>query len=292
MLPLITTPALRAVSAAAGTGAGLARRLLGERGHDTRGTRGVGSHGEVTEVFGFAQGGMLDREADLRAPVAAWLEAELGPAVIADEIDLGWGAPDLVAAVPMGLSERLATGIEPVCSAARIWALSELAEPRTEAQLRTLTSSSWARYRAEVLDPLHAAGLVSRDDAAGTWQQEGTLAGVFPHAIAVELKLRDWRRAISQAGRYRAFADSTYIAMPAARLSADALAEAQARCIGVLAVGEDGVECLLRSQRHPALDERVRALVSEMVLASFLGVRQSAPAGSPRGRRVTAVPAA
>ena len=226
-------------------------------------------------------------EADLRAPVAGWLEATLGPAVLADELDLGFGAPDLVAGIPARLAERVASGVGPITDPAQVFALDALRTPATEAALRTHTSSTWSRYRGRVIEPLAEQGLLAEEN--GVWQTALAPIDVFPALVAVELKLRDWRRAIAQAARYRAFARTTFIAMPERRLPDAALEAAAARGVGVLAIGESGAVCVVAADDLPPLDERVRTLASELVLASFLGLRENLPAGSPRGQRPAAL---
>lgn len=263
-------------------------QILKRIGQVRAGTRCVHSE-DRPEMPGVrtAGGARFEREMDLREPVARWLRDELGAPVVAEEIDLGWGAPDLVAAAPVGLANRLADQPLPICDPAQVWALWELTEPRAEEHLRTCTSTPWARYVSRVLVPLCDAGLIARDEDA-TWRLVETPSDVFPKTVAVELKLRDWRRAISQAARYRAFASATYIAMPPERLTDSVLKTAEDRGVGALAVTRSGVRCLLRSADQRPLDMRVNMLVSETMLASHLGARVGRPAGSPRGCRVPA----
>jgi hypothetical protein len=53
------------------------------------------------------------------------------------------------------------------------------------------------------------------------------------------LKLRNWRRAIAQAGRYRLFAERSYVALPVGRVDSDLVLQARRNQVGVLAVCED-----------------------------------------------------
>lgn len=224
------------------------------------------------------------RETELRDPVAAWLVERVNGAVIADEVDLGWASPDLVAAEPRHLEVRATPGpVSPmVLTSAQVWALYDLDVPKCRDDLRVASSSSWTRYRVDVLEPLANSGLLECGEE-DVWTRLREPDEAFDPMIAVELKIRDWRRAIHQASQYRAFVRSSYIAMPAGNVTAACVDAARARGVGVLAVLSDEVDCVLEAPQEDPLDARVRTLVSEIVLAGYLGLREHRPAGSPGG---------
>jgi hypothetical protein len=224
------------------------------------------------------------REIELRDPVVGWIHDHVTEAVVADEVDLGWASPDLVAAVPADLAARTlhGEGGMGVLSAAQVWALFDLVAPRSRTELRSTTSGSWSSYLREVLDPLTDCGLVKTLEPE-TWARVRDPHEPFDPRIAVELKIRDWRRALHQAGRYKAFAEQVFIAMPVKSISVGCATAATSQGIGVIAVEDGFASCVVQAARAEPFDARVRMLVSEMVFASHLGLREHRPAGSPGG---------
>ena len=73
--------------------------------------------------------------------------------------------------------------------------------------------------------------------------------------MAVELKLRDFARALSQATLHRLFAHAAFIAMPARRFSDEARGAATRVGVGLLAIDPDGlVDCVVEPRLRPPLD--------------------------------------
>lgn len=126
------------------------------------------------------------------------------------------------------------------------------------------------------------AGLVRRVETASGLGFVSAVSTVdpFESLVAVELKLRNWKTAIAQAGKYRLFADVSYIAMPVERLGSAVLVEAARQGVGVLGVhagrsadvwGAEAtvVEVLLEGRWVPALQPHRRRWASEEVLAAY-----------------------
>jgi hypothetical protein len=107
----------------------------------------------------------------------------------------------------------------------------------------------------------------------------------FSQLVAVELKLSDTTRGIRQAHSYRVFADSSYLAMPTARLGAQAMELARAAGIGLLTVEGHAVVEVVEPDRASFATPGRRRIASERTLAASTNKLQP-PAGSPRGRSV------
>jgi hypothetical protein len=231
------------------------------------------------------------REVDLAGAATEWLKARYPGVLIAEEVDFRWGAPDLIAARPERLRQRLASGLAPVFDPHQAAVLREAAGgPLARARLEEMTSLRWGDYRQRVLCPLQATGLLARDESDTYHRTEVELIDPFGSLIAVELKLRDWRKALAQGSRYRAFADEAWVAMPSARIGGELLACASRLSLGVVGLAPDGWTEHLAAVRAPACDPSVRQLASERIFGCYVGMVPTRAAGSPRGRLSAAQP--
>lgn len=183
-------------------------------------------------------------EFELRELVVRWLTETLGCDVVADELTLGDGYPDLVATTIDRLDERKLQSLDPVVA---VNDFVRLIEGMAEA-------------------PIDA----------------------FGNLIAVELKLKDWRKALGQACRYRTFASQTYIAIPAERATAEVLNAAAGYGVGVVAVS-DVAEVVLPARSGLPHDPLQKGWASELVLAQFLGHRPARRLAGTRGGGITAM---
>jgi hypothetical protein len=91
-------------------------------------------------------------EVTLRVPTLTWLRGRWPEAVIGEEINLGWGSPDIVAAIPTRLAERISTGVPPLTRFEQIVLIDELERgPVSELPGSSLSAP---RYEREILGPL------------------------------------------------------------------------------------------------------------------------------------------
>ena len=226
------------------------------------------------------------RETEMRAPITTWMCVERSPVLIADELDFRFGAPDLLAADAHGLVERIEMRIQPVLQLDQLALLGQLSlDSMTRAQIEALTSMRWRDYERRVLDRLRQDGLVAFDEATDRWCSGRSLAVPFAGLVAVEMKLRDDRRALAQAMRYRAFASESFVAMPQPRIDDSLIEACGSRGIGLLAVCATGASVIVDAIASEPLDPLLHRLAQEMLLARHFGQTTSAPAGSPRGLR-------
>lgn len=231
-------------------------------------------------VHGPTPGARFSSESDLAGPVRAWLSQALA-LVVGDEIDAGSGIADLVGGC---LSrEELPTRLafpSPISTQ-----LLEFAQGSVrESELRVWAPHGWRGLRDRVVQPLIRAGLLSMsdvDEEEAIYRSETAASDPFARLVAVELKLRDWRRAIAQAGRYRLFAEQSYVALPATRVTEVVLVEARRNQVGVLSVEDDTTvtETLYAPISGPLQPNR-RRWASEQLLAS-LQAPSARVAGSP-----------
>lgn len=80
--------------------------------------------------------------------------------------------------------------------------------------------------------------------------------------VAIEVKRRDWRRAVFQAVLNRYCADRSFIALWATQVTNDVLQEASRRSLGVLSVAPDALQVVGEAPvSHPNPGMRTRLLV-------------------------------
>lgn len=206
-------------------------------------------------------------ETDLGPAVSEWLRGRRRHHSIAEEVDSGVGIADLV----LGTSRRARKNLRPpITDAAQLQLLELTQRSATEDDLREWAPRGWSTMRRRTLNPLLDSGLLTTSSVAGTTTFRATIAmsDPFDELTAVELKLRDWRRAIAQAGRYRLFAEHAYVAMPDSRITHELVSEALRNNVGVIAVNpSDGAWEVTPSLPGAALQPLRRRLTSELVLA-------------------------
>jgi len=185
------------------------------------------------------------------------------------------GIPDLVAVRfdEEAIRARKAAGVLPLATESEVRIAQEAATPCTASELAQRVGLSADYLRRVVLPGLQDSGWLERDGPY--FQRTRTALDVGQRVVTVEAKLRDWRRAFSQAKRQGRSADAAYIAVPAAtaRLMGADLEAIASRGIGVISVGPPAQKprVLIRPVRIPSATTRVgRMLLAERALALHL----------------------
>lgn len=219
-------------------------------------------------------------ESQVASPVWEWLLLRPDVLGVGAEVDAGCGIADLVAGCSCNhpLPTREAFD-DPLTTQL----LGMAQRPVSESALRRWAPYGWRSLRQRRIEPLVAVGLLvasSRDDEIH-YTATVDAADPFTRLVAVELKLKDWRRAVAQAGRYRLFAESSYVAMPTSRISAALVVEARRAQVGVLAVdAEQPVQLIEPAPEREPLQPQRRRWAAEQLLRAL---RHPSPraAGSP-----------
>ena len=223
--------------------------------------------------------GTFHAEAELANPVRSWLHAQRNVLAVIDEVDAGNGSADLVA----GLSPNPILPIRTAVADPLQLRVLELTQQATsESKLRSWAPHGWRGLRQRAIQPLIEGGMltVSREEDP-TYRATVEASDPFTELIAVELKLRDWRRGIAQAGRYRLFAECSYLAMPYERITEAATDQARRNRIGVLGVSQDGgITVVLRAPSSSPLQPQRRRWAAEQMLAALRSPSRRS-AGSP-----------
>jgi len=211
----------------------------------------------------------LRREVDLRDPVAAWLESRCEKGCVADEIDAGAGIADLVATYGKTASERANSyryRYVSLTSRNEVELFRFLVKARTELELREWAPWGWKSLRENAMAPLLDRGLIRC--SSGKYEIVEKIPDPGTNITAVELKLRDWRRAVGQAARYHLFAHKVYIALPMAAAEKSITAAGELG-IGVLGIDDNHiVRELAAAVPNQPMDDSSRRLAAERSVAT------------------------
>lgn len=227
----------------------------------------------------------FELETELRAPVCAWISDRWPDSVVADEVGPRYAPTDLMVGVPGELANRVQSGPGPLDQTGQLALLSFLEQPRVEDDLRSWVRQPWSTFMDDFLRPLEESGLIGFDEATSHWFAKDHPREPFEMLVSIELKLKDWKRAIVQASLHRVFSDAAFIALPVAHISDLTCEIAQRYGIGVLAVEAMTTTCRVEPEHRAPVDPVAQRLNAETLLAAHLGLRDTSYcAGSPRGR--------
>jgi hypothetical protein len=196
-------------------------------------------------------------------------------------------APDLVAGRRAPTFAARAAGPPPVTNGLVLRLLEFAAAGVGEAELRAWAPWGWRDLKKRALEPALAAGLIEFVD--GRWQAP-QLQLPYGELVAIELKLRDWRKGIRQSRANQAFAAEAWLVMP--NPPDEALKLASWVGVGLVGVAEGGTTQLVAAAVREPLSPFASRLFGELVYEQALeqrlpGAEKLRPlAGSPRGRKL------
>ena len=181
------------------------------------------------------------------------------------EMDAGVGIADLVLAPkPAAVADlRLLRHVPP--------RLAPLFAPTTARRVRSIqafmANTGMSRPAAlRVLGDLALTGLVLRDGE--TVQLRAASATPFKHVVAVEAKLRDWGRALTQAYRNRQFATQSWVVLDAhysvSKVAIDTFKQAGVGLVACSTTGQLRFYVKARTMRPVSLQ---RSWVAQAVIA-------------------------
>jgi hypothetical protein len=202
--------------------------------------------------------------------------------LVIDEHLVGTRIPDLIAArVDLrALRARIrAEQWEPLKSGE----LQVLSQLRRDRSTTVLTVSAAVGYTGDavrrLLRRLEQLGYVTQDGPQ-RFRRVRPRYKLFNRFIAVEAKLRDWRRALVQARSHRSFAQECYVAFDAAYAARFGAAERhfQGSGIGLLAVHSPDLAIrILRPRASRTFDPNAFALAGEQLWMRLQGVTRPLP---------------
>ncbi|MFF2389376.1 hypothetical protein [Agromyces sp. NPDC058104] len=221
---------------------------------------------------------MFTSEAELAAPVAKWLHT-YGGSCIAEEVEVGYGIPDIVAGV--GAKQQLRNRrrqADPITDPVQLALLEFCRVTRTEDELREWAPGSYADLSRRAVRPLLASSMLTVTVTG--YRARRQPRDPFDQLVAVELKLRPSERGFAQAHSYRLFAEVAYLAVPASRVTARTMGRARELGVGFLAVHQDSCDEVVEPAGRSLATPGRRRLASEQVLAASRRI-DGRRAGSP-----------
>lgn len=218
-------------------------------------------------------------EVEMAPPVEAWLR-QMGSSCIGREVEVGAGIPDLIGGVGAGrLLRNRRRQSRPITNSTQLAALDFCRTTKTESELREWAPNGFYELQRRVLRPLVESDLMVSN--MGRFRSRVAPKDPFERLIAVELKLGDVTRGIAQAYSYRSFADVSYLALPAHRVTPATMARARSIGLGLLAVHHGAAEEAVEPDETSYATRGRRRMASEHTLAAS-AQGEFRTAGSPR----------
>ena len=243
-------------------------------------------------------------ERDMIPPLAEsvtdLLSASKGPGAeyVLTEVPSASGVPDVVLARfdEDALAFRLAAGLLPVVDVTQVRTLVAVASGhRTVSGLAAAAGITSGYLRGSVLPALAARGWVETPTKRGGEAAVTPLHVLQPIAeqlVTVEAKKAAWQRAVNQAMRHTASADSSYIALDAARAGSAIEQRAAIRRLGVGVLVVDRitgcVRVASRPQRHRP-DRAMRTVLAERAWQLVASGQTAGPTFPVFGRDLAAI---
>lgn len=218
-------------------------------------------------------------ETEMAPLVEGWLET-IGSICIGREVEVGFGIPDLVGGVGTRASLRnRRRQAQPVTQSLQLALLEFCRVGRSESDLRAWAPNSFSELNRRALQPLVSQELMLV--SKGKFRARVAPKDPFDLLIAVELKLADANRGLAQAHAYRAFADISYLALPARRVSPAVMERARSIGVGILAVHPGLVEEVVGPDPASFATAGRRRMASEYTMAAHAD-RASRSAGASK----------
>lgn len=104
-----------------------------------------------------------------------------------------------------------------------------------------------------------------------------TYKNCLTDSIAIEAKLKNWKRALNQAYRYKWFASTSYVVLDEKRISGAVLNIDlfKKMNVGLACIDKKGnVSVLFKPKKEKPIDEKMQMLLNEKVLVNYLDIRK------------------
>jgi len=221
---------------------------------------------------------MFSAEVELAKPVEQWLRRQ-GSSCVAHEVVSDYGIPDLVAGVgaPELLKRRRRQSL-PITDPSQLAFIEFCQIRRTEQEVRDWAPRRYASFASRTLEPLLNLGIL-HENSTGVRSRKNIL-DPFDSLIAVELKLTASKRGFAQALSYRLFAEKSYFAVPATKISKLSEQRARELGLGLLGVTEFGCEVVVPPSEESIATKTRRRVTSERLIEASRD-RTGRRAGSP-----------
>lgn len=208
-------------------------------------------------------------EREMIAPIKACLAGLWADSVVVEELGVGYGVADVVAARPCNgsirqrLRQRQTTPLPRRADVQVVRVLRQL-EEATFDLLVERTGISARRLKYDVLRFLLAENFIERI-ADDTFKLLGEYRPVAEEIWAVEAKMKNWFEGLCQAKRYQHFAHKTYLAIAAQNRDRVRDEILRAQNVGLIAVSHDAAEIVFHPHRRSPRSEELFLMINERI---------------------------
>lgn len=209
-------------------------------------------------------------------PILSQAKAQLaGGQEAAIELPSGYGVADLVFfdLDKTVLKERVREGIAPIDQATLLHVLIELQHFRKNQSV----SITMLRKKAPLLKNSAITYLidnnflipVGNDKLNRQFKKGNNYKNGLGEVVAIEAKLKDWKRGMFQAYRYRSYADKSFLAVYTKSINAPLknISQFKKFNVGLIEVGDDFVKVHYRPKKEQQSDQFIKAIAYENLLS-------------------------
>lgn len=188
------------------------------------------------------------------------------------EVGLGYGIADVVA---VGYDDNLPTSRKNFLAYFDISLLSLIEEEKSISfeDIVYITKSPTRKISSALTSLIDEEFVVYRK---GKYVSHNKYADLLTDSIAIEAKLKDWRRALTQAYRYKWFADKSYVFLPQENINVpqNNIDLFRAYNVGLASVSnEKGLEVLFSPIAETPVSDRMRIALNEYLLQNDTAIR-------------------
>jgi len=184
---------------------------------------------------------------------------------ILEEVNLGFGIADLVIS-ELSNFQQLTNRVPLNSVDVGVYKIIEK-EKKVTLESVTMITKCNKRQINDSLDKLIEGSYIQKYDSYYTFSNKYELS--FKKSIAIEAKLKNWKRALMQAYRYKWFADYSYVVLDHAHMKSavDNLSLFKQYNIGLVTISTDGefIKHFVPYKEKP-IDTKMQILLSEAIL--------------------------
>lgn len=189
------------------------------------------------------------------------------------ELSSGYGIADLVfyelnEAI---VNDRIAKRLSPIEKANLIRLLVELRRFKSDETFSiTLLRKKTPTLSKELITYLvENEFLIPIDENEQTFIKGNDYQNGIKEIVAIEAKLKDWKRGLYQAYRYRGYADKSYLAVYTKSISSPLahIDEFKKYNVGLIEVADDGIVVHYKPKKERRSDDYMKAIAYENLLA-------------------------
>lgn len=225
------------------------------------------SHGTILEAKITSK--PMRYESEMIAPIKACIAGLGENSIIVEELGVGYGVADVVAALPCvhGVQRRLQLQQTTTLLCRGEVQVLRILRQRREATfnlLAKLTGISESRLRYEILSFLLSENYVQKT-AEDTFQLLGEYRPVAQEIWAVEAKMKNWFQGMCQAKRYQHFAHKTYLAIAALYRNRVHDAILREHNVGLITVAHNDTKIIFHPRRRKPRSEELFLMTNEQI---------------------------